>query len=77
MDEHVVFIPGVGGAEWLWAPQISALSDVATSEVVVLDRQVTRAEMAGYVLGRVPGGRPRRPATCRSGVPPSSPRPHG
>lgn len=37
------------------APQISALSDVATSEVVVLDRQVTRAEMAECVLGRVPG----------------------
>lgn len=37
MTEHIIFIPGVGGREWLWEHQIKNLADVASSEVLVLD----------------------------------------
>lgn len=37
MTEHLVFIPGVGGRDWLFTHQITHLADVATSEVMVLD----------------------------------------
>ncbi|WP_435240355.1 alpha/beta fold hydrolase [Streptomyces cucumeris] len=53
-NEHIVFIPGVGGREWLWRHQQDALADIATSEVMVLDRQATRAEMAEHVLAHAP-----------------------
>lgn len=49
-----MFIPGVGGREWLWEHQITNLGDVASSGVMVLDRQDTRAEMAHYVLDQAP-----------------------
>jgi pimeloyl-ACP methyl ester carboxylesterase len=50
----MIFIPGVGGREWLWQHQIINLADLVTSEVMVLDRQTTRAEMAEYVLAHAP-----------------------
>ena len=54
MAEHIVFIPGVGAREWAWEHQTKYLADVATCEVMVLDRQVTRKAMADYVLAHAP-----------------------
>ncbi len=54
MNEHVVLIPGVGGGAWLWQHQVEHLKDIATSEVMVLDAQATRAEMADHVLAHAP-----------------------
>jgi pimeloyl-ACP methyl ester carboxylesterase len=54
VTDHLVFVPGVGGRDWLWEHQIKNLADVASSEVVVLDRQATRAEMADHVLAVAP-----------------------
>jgi pimeloyl-ACP methyl ester carboxylesterase len=54
VSEHIVFIPGVGGRDWLFEHQIKSLADVATSEVLVLDSQTTRAEMADHVLAVAP-----------------------
>jgi pimeloyl-ACP methyl ester carboxylesterase len=48
--EHIVFIPGVGAREWAWEHQQKYLTDIATSEVMVLDQQTTRRAMADYVL---------------------------
>ncbi|QKV96526.1 alpha/beta hydrolase [Streptomyces sp. NA02950] len=53
-NEHFVFIPGGGGRQRLWRHQTAALAALATSEVMVLDRQATRAGMAGYDLARTP-----------------------
>ena len=54
MAEHIVFIPGVGAREWAWQHQMDHLADVATSEVMVLDQQVTRRAMADHVLAHAP-----------------------
>ncbi|WP_377272770.1 alpha/beta fold hydrolase [Peterkaempfera sp. SMS 1(5)a] len=54
MSEHIVFIPGAGAREWLWRHQAADLADLATSEVMVLDQQASRAEMADHVLTRAP-----------------------
>jgi hypothetical protein len=50
VSEHIVFIPGVGGRDWLFEHQIKNLADVTTSEVLVLDTQTTRVEMAEHAL---------------------------
>jgi len=54
MSGHIIFIPGVGGLDWLWRHQMTNLADVATSEVMVLDQQTTRSEMADHVLAHAP-----------------------
>lgn len=54
MSEHIIFIPGVGGRDWLWRHQMANLADIATSEVMVLDQQTTRSEMADHVLAHTP-----------------------
>lgn len=54
MSEHLVFIPGVGGREWLFSHPLANLTDVATMEVLVLDTQATRAEMSDHVLSVAP-----------------------
>lgn len=54
MAEHIVFIPGVGAREWAWQHQMDHLADIATSEVMVLDQQVTRGAMADHVLAHAP-----------------------
>ena len=54
MTEHIVFIPGVGAREWAWQHPMAHLADIATSQVMVLDQQVTRSDMADYVLAHAP-----------------------
>lgn len=54
MAEHIVFIPGVGAREWAWEHQQKHLADIATSEVMVLDQQVTRTAMVDHVLAHAP-----------------------
>jgi pimeloyl-ACP methyl ester carboxylesterase len=54
MREHIIFIPGVGGGAEVWQHQIQYLKDIATSEVIVLDGQNTRTEMADEVLAKAP-----------------------
>lgn len=55
MTGRLVLVPGVGGGPWLWHHQLNHLSDLVRTEVVVLDEQNTRAEMAEYLLDRVTG----------------------
>ncbi|MFE4258060.1 alpha/beta fold hydrolase [Streptomyces sp. NPDC056883] len=55
MTGRLVLVPGVGGGPWLWHHQLKHLSDLVRTEVVVLDAQDTRAEMADHVLDRVTG----------------------
>ncbi|MFE5725158.1 alpha/beta fold hydrolase, partial [Streptomyces erythrochromogenes] len=55
MTGRLVLVPGVGGGPWLWQHQLDHLSDLVRTEVLVLDEQATRAEMAQYVLDRVTG----------------------
>jgi len=54
MQEHIVFVPGVGAREWAWQHQLKYLADIATTEVMVLDQQVTRKAMADHVLAHAP-----------------------
>ncbi|MFE6911418.1 alpha/beta fold hydrolase [Streptomyces erythrochromogenes] len=55
MTGRLVLLPGVGGGPWLWRHQLDHLSDLVRTEVLVLDEQATRAEMAQHVLDRVTG----------------------
>jgi len=52
--EHAIFIPGVGGKAWLFEHAITHLADVASTEVMVLDSQSSREEMADWVLSHAP-----------------------
>jgi pimeloyl-ACP methyl ester carboxylesterase len=52
--EHVVYLPGVGCREWLFGHQVTHLGDVSTAQVLVLDRQATRADMVDHVLAQAP-----------------------
>ena len=37
MKEHIIFIPGVGGRDWLWKHRVAHLRDIAACEVLVLE----------------------------------------
>lgn len=54
MQPPLIFIPGVGGLDWLFDHQRRHLADVVETSVMVLDRQDTRAEMVEYVLAHAP-----------------------